>query len=189
MSRTATGRSRQECRRNGRQECLRYVERPMPAGRRRRSSDGADRSCSLIDRARLSPNCGGPDYANSLRMHPIRGKSGGTPLPLETRGQVICHHCECRSASGHKSLQRRDIQRRDALLQVPNYCRDHHDSQSKGTIVARLHASLRRSKSRPPRNSPQVISDLIPEHHGWDAAVPQRLQACRADQPALSSSR
>ena len=37
--------------------------------------------------------------------------------------------------SGRKSLRRRDIQRRDALLQVPNYFRDHRHSLSKGTLV------------------------------------------------------
>ncbi len=40
--------------------------------------------------------------------------------------------------SGRKSLRRRDIQRRDALLRVPNYCGVHHLSRSKGTSVVIL---------------------------------------------------
>jgi len=40
--------------------------------------------------------------------------------------------------SGRKSLRRRDIQRRDALPQVPNYCWDRHDSQSRGDFEALL---------------------------------------------------
>jgi len=37
--------------------------------------------------------------------------------------------------SGRKFLRRRDIQRRDALLQVPKYCGDHHLSRSEGTLA------------------------------------------------------
>jgi len=36
--------------------------------------------------------------------------------------------------SGRKSLRRRDIQRRDALLQVPNYCWDHHAPNLKAPL-------------------------------------------------------
>jgi len=75
--------------------------------------------------------------------------------------------------SGRKSLRRRYIQRRDALLQVPIYCWDQHHSPSKGTLESALLPGLRRSNSRSPRNSAQVIPGLTPERHRWDAAVPQ----------------
>ena len=52
--------------------------------------------------------------------------------------------------SGRKSLRRRDIQRRDALLQVPNHCVDYHLTRSKGTSESRgLSPGLWRFELRP----------------------------------------
>jgi len=65
--------------------------------------------------------------------------------------------------------------------QVPNYCRDHHLSQSNCTLVAVFPPSLGWSNSRSPYHSTQVIALLNPDRHEWDAqhhGLSSRL--CRA---------
>jgi hypothetical protein len=86
--------------------------------------------------------------------------------------------------SERKSLRRRDIQRRDALLQVPNYCRDIHDSQSKGTFVAWFLPSRRRSKSRPSWERGRLVRTAVRNPHPSANAKrdgrPQGQGFCRA---------